>query len=231
MIGEMCHIEGVGKKALRYNADLPPEHRDAYDNLILLCSNHHVIIDHDAEKYTVAELKRMKTEHERGGRIEVHPLDEKCARICIDATYNIAMNSTRSYVNSNHYEATGNAQQTIVNNTIIRKNTKTKTYPAGSIGSDNIKANYLSYLVNRYAEFAKWGHSGQANFAIMPGMLKKHFKIGGNRHFLHIPLERFYEAVDFVQKAIEKTQLGRIKKKEQKLFSTFEEYCANNLNP
>lgn len=232
MIGEMCHIEGVGKKALRHNKELSKEQRDAYENLILLCSNHHQVIDHDEERFTVAELKKMKAEHERLGRIESCPKDEKLARICIEASKKRTTHTNRTYVNSCHYEANGNSRQTIVNNTtIMRKTTKKKAYPVGSIGSDNLKANYLSYLVDKYAEFAAWGHSGQANFAIMPGMLKKRFKIGGNRSYFNIPLELFFEAVDFVQKAIENTQLGRIKKKQQKLFSSFEEYCANKSKP
>ena len=115
------------------------------------------------------------------------------------------------------------------NNTIITKRAKTirqKTYPDGSIGADNNKANYLSYLVDKYAEYAAWGHQGVKAYYIMPSMLKKHFKLGGNRSYFHIPIARFDEAVAFVQGEILNTKLGRVKKTQQLLFSTFEEYLS-----
>lgn len=102
-----------------------------------------------------------------------------------------------------------------------------KSYPADSIGSDNDKANYLSYLVTKYGEYAAWGHYGKAAYYIMPSMLKKHFKIGGNRSYFNIPINRFEEAVAFVQDKILNTQLGRIKKSQQRLFRSFDEYLSS----
>lgn len=228
MLGEMCHIEGIGKKALRHNKLLTKEERDAYSNLILLCSNHHKVIDHD-KSHTVESLRKMKAEHEKIGRMETEPKDERCARICIEniTARNSVSSSTVTYTNAQHNEARDNATQTIINNiNVVKKFVKKKTYPDGSIGSDNDKANYLSYLVTKYAEYAAWGHQGRKAYYIMPGMLRKYFHLGGNRHYLNIPVNKFNDAVAFVQKAILNTQLGRIKKEHQRLFKSFEEYLS-----
>lgn len=62
-IGEMAHI--IAKK---FNGPRGRESisigRDSYDNLILLCANHHSEVDKNPELYTVEELHRIKLEHE-----------------------------------------------------------------------------------------------------------------------------------------------------------------------
>lgn len=229
MLGEMCHIEGIGKKALRHNKTLTKEERDAYSNLILLCSNHHKVIDHD-KSYTVESLRRMKSEHEKIGRMETDPKDARCAKICIERmnASKAVSTSTRTYNNSPHYEAKDQARQTFIYKTTINQKTiRKKSYPDGSIGSDNDKANYLSYLVDKYTEYAAWGHQGKKAYYIMPGMLRKHFRLGGHRSYLNISVDRFYEAVKFVQESILNTQLGRMKKSHQRLFRTYEEYLSD----
>lgn len=64
--GEMCHI--VGEKdstsSPRGISKLPIEDRNEYSNLILLCSNHHKIIDRDEKKWFVEILHKLKSDHE-----------------------------------------------------------------------------------------------------------------------------------------------------------------------
>lgn len=43
---------------------LPIEQRDKYENLILLCSIHHKLIDDQSDLYTVKKLVKLKKEHE-----------------------------------------------------------------------------------------------------------------------------------------------------------------------
>lgn len=64
VIGEICHIEGLNPDSARYNPYLTNKQANSIDNLILLCSNHHNIIDQNSEVYTVECLKKMKIEHE-----------------------------------------------------------------------------------------------------------------------------------------------------------------------
>ncbi len=65
-IGEMAHIKGARPNANRYDPGQSQDERDDYSNLILLCPNHHTIIDapENEAEYSVELLKRFKMEHE-----------------------------------------------------------------------------------------------------------------------------------------------------------------------
>ena len=47
LLGEVAHIKGARLGAPRYDATQAPEERHGYANLILLCPNHHTVIDSD----------------------------------------------------------------------------------------------------------------------------------------------------------------------------------------
>jgi hypothetical protein len=64
ILGEICHIKSARPNGPRYDALQSPEDRHGYDNLILLCANHHTVVDDDEEAYTVARLAKMKSDHE-----------------------------------------------------------------------------------------------------------------------------------------------------------------------
>lgn len=66
-LGEMAHIKGRNKGSNRYDASQTDKERDSYENLILLCPNHHTLIDkpENEEAYTVEALINMKTDHEK----------------------------------------------------------------------------------------------------------------------------------------------------------------------
>lgn len=62
-IGRVCHIEAAAKLGPRFNERMTNEDRRDFDNLILLCANHHIVTD-DVAKYNVSVLKEMKANHE-----------------------------------------------------------------------------------------------------------------------------------------------------------------------
>lgn len=64
--GQMCHIVGEKntEKSPRGISKLPLEVRNEYSNLILLCTNHHELIDKDSNSWPVEILHKMKTDHE-----------------------------------------------------------------------------------------------------------------------------------------------------------------------
>lgn len=66
-LGEMAHIKGRNKGSNRYDVSQNDKERDSYENLILLCPNHHTLIDkpENEEAYTVEMLINMKTDHEK----------------------------------------------------------------------------------------------------------------------------------------------------------------------
>ncbi|UKY36969.1 hypothetical protein [Pantoea dispersa] len=62
-VGNVCHIEAAEKGGERFNASQTDEERRSYNNLILLCANHHLITN-DEKAYTVQVLQSMKSNHE-----------------------------------------------------------------------------------------------------------------------------------------------------------------------
>lgn len=60
-IGKICHIEGV--RGERFRSAMTNEERRAFENLMLMCDEHHTETD-DEVVYTVEVLRRMKSDHE-----------------------------------------------------------------------------------------------------------------------------------------------------------------------
>lgn len=63
IIGEECHIISSSPKGPRHNTNIKIGFDD-YDNLILLCSIHHKVIDEQVDVYTVPTLLLIKSQHE-----------------------------------------------------------------------------------------------------------------------------------------------------------------------
>lgn len=64
LVGQEAHIIGRNSDGPRGKSDLTASQRDAYENLILLCARHHIIIDNDVKAYPVEFLLSMKSDHE-----------------------------------------------------------------------------------------------------------------------------------------------------------------------
>lgn len=64
LIGAIAHIEAENPNGPRYNPNRSARERVDFDNLIILCPNHHALIDSDNITYTVVVLKKMKNDHE-----------------------------------------------------------------------------------------------------------------------------------------------------------------------
>ncbi len=63
LIADICHIQAASPGGERYNPSQTDQERRAYDNLIILCRNHHRVTD-NTDIYTVEKLKGMKLAHE-----------------------------------------------------------------------------------------------------------------------------------------------------------------------
>lgn len=62
-VGEVCHIEAAMPGGERFNPNMTNEDRRSYDNLMLMCHQHHVKTN-DVNKYPVEKMKQMKRDHE-----------------------------------------------------------------------------------------------------------------------------------------------------------------------
>jgi hypothetical protein len=63
IIGEEAHIVAKKEGGPRGESDLSTEERNRFSNLILLCRNHHKVVDDQVDKFTVDRLHKMKEEH------------------------------------------------------------------------------------------------------------------------------------------------------------------------
>ncbi|HGI7032721.1 TPA: HNH endonuclease [Klebsiella aerogenes] len=69
-LGERAHIYGKNEGSARYVPEM--ENNDTYSNLILLCREHHKLIDDHPDKYPVEKLYKIKADHEM--RVYKNPL-------------------------------------------------------------------------------------------------------------------------------------------------------------
>jgi len=87
-LGQECHIVGEKQQAARYVENFPT--RESYDNAILLCSEHHKLVDDNPSIYTRDLLIRMKNAHEAAvsaslGKGELLPFVLKDTNIALSA--------------------------------------------------------------------------------------------------------------------------------------------------
>ena len=62
-VGQVCHIEAAMPGGERFNENQTDEDRRSYENLLLLCYQHHIETD-DVEEFTVQRMTEMKLSHE-----------------------------------------------------------------------------------------------------------------------------------------------------------------------
>ncbi|MBI4547858.1 MAG: hypothetical protein HY707_07760 [Ignavibacteriae bacterium] len=64
VIGQIAHIVAESRQGPRGKNEMSDEERNKHTNLILLCPDHHVIIDSQPYTYSVPVLQQMKAIHE-----------------------------------------------------------------------------------------------------------------------------------------------------------------------
>src|SRR5262245_9385553 len=70
IFGQAAHVVAHSSKGPRANPNFPADQLDKYENLVLLCGNHHTIVDKQANTYTVEDMQSWKAEHEGWVRIK-----------------------------------------------------------------------------------------------------------------------------------------------------------------
>src|SRR5262245_43847703 len=56
LVGEIAHIVGQSEGGPRRGGEIPARSLDGFDNLILLCHEHHEVVDQQPHTYTVERL-------------------------------------------------------------------------------------------------------------------------------------------------------------------------------
>lgn len=186
-----------------HHIDENPENNEP-SNLLMLCKGCHSKITKG--EISATEAKGIKRTLVNIGAVRAQPMPTQ--------TYNFHGSIGNAVIGS------GNT----INNNQPRKTTKQK-YPPGCIGHNAVQANYVSYLIDRFHEYKEW-EVGKENmrWGLFPSQLKKKFKVGTQRTIYNLPDTRFDELCIEIQRRIEGTKFGRMKKGSQRLFSSFEQY-------
>lgn len=95
---EICHIYGLNPNSARHDPSMTDEERNSFENLILLCPNHHRLIDDLEPQHWPAErLLQLKADHERqrpGDRVPDHLVHH--AVVCLVAKGSITLDQLDS---------------------------------------------------------------------------------------------------------------------------------------
>ena len=64
-LGNIAHIVAYSNDGPRANPNLDEKDRNGYSNLILLCANHHELVDKQHGTHTTEDLRKWKSDHEQ----------------------------------------------------------------------------------------------------------------------------------------------------------------------
>jgi|GEM_PF-303785 len=120
VVGQICHIEAAEQGGERYNSQSNDEERRSFDNLILLCANHHIKTNNITE-YSVEKLKNMKSNHERKHQENLFHVSDEIINQAIGKVMEQKNNNTGSGTQFNNQGSTVNIQ-TQVGSQIINNN-------------------------------------------------------------------------------------------------------------
>ncbi len=113
---------------------------------------------------------------------------------------------------------------------IVKGGRRASPYPAGCIGADLPKRNYVKYLVERYHNYreadAGFGRTERIHYAVLFKNIEAKFK--APTYF--IPENRFEALVDYLHLRIDKTILGRRNlSRGIRNFESFDEYKMQHM--
>jgi hypothetical protein len=212
---DVCHINARSPGGPRYDSAQTAKERNAYENLILLCADHHKLIDAQPEKYPAEMLREIKQVHERSfGRAE-QPSDAVIARMLQQAyIQNLAIE-----------RVSGDVIVTDAKLVNIRTSAKRVVYapPAGTIGADQRFVRYVEHLINRYVDFAS--RDPFQSRAFNPGRFRKNLERKFKAHWKNLSVERADELIWYLQSCIDRTSIAKKNKsKGTRSYSTIQEY-------
>ena len=82
IMGNICHIYSFAENGPRGKAGLTEKDINSHENLIVLCPNHHTVVDRQHETYPASTLRKWKETHEGKTRRDLpEDLDSEQAEI------------------------------------------------------------------------------------------------------------------------------------------------------
>jgi hypothetical protein len=220
--GEICHIAAVSNRGPRFDPLLSADDIHLFKNLILLCEQHHKIVDGDIKTYSADYLRMIKAEHEKRGHHDIAPEDIRRAEQLYRSYLSIqAAPNSKIMVNS-----PGSFQADKI--TIVTNRKKRPHVPPlhpDALAAHLSKRNYIKYLIDRYNKFqhADKNKVGKGKYIVIYNAIKKEFGMKWD----DIPLAYFDNLAAYLQRRILNSKLGRIRNaRELRCFSTYEEWIT-----
>lgn len=75
--GRICHIRAASKGGPRHDPEQTSKQRDGFENLLLLCSDHHDVIDKNPQEWTTERLIQMKETQKTGTAGQPKDIDDR----------------------------------------------------------------------------------------------------------------------------------------------------------
>lgn len=221
--GDVCHIKAQKRSGPRYDPNQTPEQRNAFENLVLFCKNHHQVVDATPSTYTVDLLQELKEIQERDGTVK---LTQEAAHMAsqLYASLTVSVQSGRD--SQVMIDSPGSVQAKHIEKIVVKtasKKAPTITPEGGAVGHNLHMRNYALHLIERYNDFQKWdaAKQGKGKYIVIHNAIKKEFGMKWD----FVPQARFHELVRFLQSRVLNSKLGRIKNAHgEKCFSTWEDW-------
>jgi hypothetical protein len=219
ILAEICHIHAKNPGGPRYDASQSDKARNDYDNLILLCADHHKIIDTQPENYPAETLKGMKQAHEHSfGRPE-QAGDGDIAKMLLQVyAKNFSVGRFTGDIN-----VTGAESVTIKSST-----RKVIVGPApGTIGADQKLVRYIEHLIKRYNEYASKDPFMTRKFS--HGAIRRNIEHNFGASWQKLSSDKSDAVIDYLQGRIDKTSIAKKNRANgDPAYSTYVEFNAKH---
>lgn len=245
VVGELCHIRARRKAGPRYDPAMTAAERDGSENLVLLCSTCHKLVDADPDRFTPERLAEIKRAHEAQEPERLHLSEAELRQAEILLQHHLARTKRTSSsagdvtvggpVQAN--AATGGVALVITGSNQGTVNVRTSSpqsagpkYPANSIGADANMSGYVEYLIGLYVKYMKADEPDEGrSFAKIGQQIKRRYRLD-TRTRGHLPVAKFRDLVEFiVDEKLAKTRVGRKHLRDgTKLCATFEEWRSGH---
>jgi hypothetical protein len=199
---QICHINAKSAGGPRYDCGQSEKERNDYDNLILLCPEHHKQVDEHPDRFTADDLRGMKAVREQThGRPETK------------SDGNIAKRLLQVYVNSVRIDKVDGSLQINSPASVVVKNISRSVVvgpPPGTIGADQRLVRYIKHLIDRYNTLAAGDPKSTRDFR--HGVLQTNIRRKFGSAWQDLSVAKAEAVIEHIQGKIDGTTLGKINK-------------------